>query len=88
MGNPYWTLARPFVAAKLNNLNGAQLTPATQTAFNNAVALLTTYAPSQVAGNQALKKQFVKAAATLKDFNSGRTGPGRCTCKPDLDNDD
>jgi len=38
--------------------------------------------------NLTVRKQFAKAAATLKDFNSGRTGPGKCTCKPDLSDED
>ena len=88
MGNAYWTLAKAYIAAKLNRLNGAQFTPATLTAFNNATDLLTANTPARVGGNQALRKSFVKAAAALKDFNSGRTGPGKCTCKPDLDDED
>jgi hypothetical protein len=88
LGNAYWTLARPYIGARLNQLNGAQFTPATTTAFNAATALLATYTPGQVLGNRALRKQFVKAAATLRDFNSGRTGPGKCTCRPDLDDED
>jgi len=84
-GNAYWTLARAYVAMKLNNLNGARFAAANQTHFNNATNLLTSYAPAQVAGNNTLRKTFVKAAADLKDFNSGRTGPGRCTSKPDLE---
>jgi hypothetical protein len=87
-GNPYWTLAKAYIAARLNQLNDATFTPATTTAFNSATALFNQYAPAQVAGNQAVKKNFTKAAATLKDFNSGRTGPGRCTSKPDLDDED
>jgi hypothetical protein len=88
LGNPYWTLARPYIAAKLNRLNDAQFTPATLTAYNAATTLLQQYTPLQVAFNQTLRKQFVKHAAVLKDFNSGRIGPGKCTCKPDLSDDD
>jgi hypothetical protein len=88
LGNPYWTLAKSYIAAKLNRFNGAQFTPGTLTAFNAATALLEQYTPSQVALNNTVRKQFTKNAAALKDFNSGRTGPGKCTCKPDLSDDD
>ncbi len=88
LGNPYWTMSKAYIAARLNQLNGATFTPATQTAFTNATTLLNSYTPAQVFLNLSVRKQFVKAAATLKDFNSGRTGPGRCTTKPDLDSED
>lgn len=87
-GNPYWTLARTYIAAKLNKLNGAQFTPATTAAFDNATALLSAYTPAQMHWTMSLRRAAVRAAATLKDFNQGRIGPGRCTCKPDLDSDD
>jgi hypothetical protein len=88
LGNPYWTLAKSYIAAKLKVANGAQMPAATLTAFNNATALLDAYTPLQIPLNQNVKKQFTKASAALKDFNSGRTGPGKCTCKPDLSDDD
>lgn len=87
-GNPYWTLARTYIAAKLNQLNGAQLPPSVATAFDNATSLLTLYTPTQIHWTFSLRRAAVRAAATLKDFNQGRLGPGRCTCKPDLDSDD
>jgi hypothetical protein len=88
LGNPYWTLARAYIAAKLNKLNGAAFPAAVTTAFNNATNIFTTYSPSQTIFNLSLRKQIVRAAATLRDFNQGRTGPGRCTCNPDNDSDD
>lgn len=88
LGNPYWTLAKAYIAATLNRANGATLTPATLTAYNTARTLFETYTPIQVPLNLTVRKQFAKTAATLKDFNSGRTGPGKCTCKPDLDDEE
>ena len=88
LGNPYWTLAKAYIATRLNQANGATLTPGTLTAFNTARTLFETYTPIQVPLNLTVRKQFAKAAATLKDFNSGRTGPGKCTCKPDLSDED
>jgi hypothetical protein len=36
----------------------------------------------------AIRRQFASAAALLRDFNMGRVGPGRCTCRPDLPSED
>lgn len=88
LGNPYWTLARTYIAARLNQLNGAQVPTVTATAMTNAVNLLSTYTPNQLYWNLSARRAAVRAVAALKDFNQGRVGPGRCTCKPDLDSDD
>jgi hypothetical protein len=88
LGNPYFTLARAYAATKLNKLNGASFSPQATTAFNDATALLTANTPLQVMLNLSLRRQAVKAAAALRDYNQGRTGPGRCTCKAALDSDD
>lgn len=88
MGNAYWTLARAYITAKLNKLNGATFPTAVNNAFNDATSLFNTYTPLQVFLNLSVRKQVVKMAAILRDFNQGRTGPGKCTCKPDLDSDD
>jgi hypothetical protein len=87
LGNPYWTLARAYIAARLNQLSGAQFSPGTVTAFNRATTLFETYAPNQVS-TMAIRRQFASAAALLRDFNMGRVGPGRCTCRPDLPSED
>lgn len=86
--NPYWTLSKAYIAARLNQLNGTTFTPATQTAFNNATALFTNNTPNQVLLNLSLRRQFVAAAVALWDFNSGRVGPGRCTCRADISGED
>lgn len=84
LGNPYWTLARAYIAAKLNKLAGAQTPASVNAAFNDATSLLGAYTPLQAFLNLSVRRQMVKAAATLRDFNSGRIGPGRCSCKADL----
>lgn len=88
MGNSYWVLAKAYMAARLNQLNGATFTPNTLAAFNQATTLFSTYTPYQIACNHSLRKTFAKLASVLKDFNNGKTGPGKCTGKPDLDNED
>lgn len=86
--NPYWITARAYVAARLNQLNGAQFTPAVQAAFTSATSLFTSYTPTQALLSSSVRRQLVNAAATLYAFNNGRVGPGRCTCRPDLDPDE
>jgi hypothetical protein len=86
-GNAYWTLSRAYIAATLNKLNGARMSPANQASYDAAKNLFLTYTPAQVDAHKPTRKLFAKAAAELKDFNSGRTGPGRCTSKPDLSDD-
>lgn len=88
LGNPYWTLAKSYIAAKLNTLNGAQMPASTLAHYNTATQLLQSYTPLAVPFNHTVKKNFTRAAAALKDFNSGRVGPGRCTSKPALDDED
>lgn len=88
LGNPYWTLARAYIATKLNRLNNAAFSPQAQTAYNDATALLSAYNPVQVFLSLPLRRAAVKAAAALRDYNQGRTGPGRCTCKVDLESEE
>ncbi|MEO6039338.1 MAG: T9SS type A sorting domain-containing protein [Saprospiraceae bacterium] len=80
-GNAYYIMAHQYIAAKLNKLNGASVPAAVQTAYNSATTLLNTYTPAQIAGlagNNALRKQFVNMATILENYNSGLTGPGHC----------
>ncbi len=86
-GNSYWTLARAYVAMELNMLNGARTSDRERAAFDAATALFQRYTPAQVDADNALRKTFVKAAVPVKDFNSGRTGPGKCTSRADLVDD-
>jgi hypothetical protein len=82
--NPYWTLARAFVAADLNMRNGSDPT-AVQSSYNAAVALLQTYTPSQVPALPALiRKNFILVANVLDRYNNGILGPGRCSDDTDL----
>jgi len=74
-GNAYYVLARQYVAARLNGLNGADTTAASA-AFTSATSLFTLYTPAQVKG--PLKSQFISAATTLDAYNNGLIGPGHC----------
>jgi hypothetical protein len=76
-GNPYYILARQYIAAKLNVLNGA--TPPQDVIFAIAFGdeIFFTYGPDDEVPSHIpdLMRDF---AATLEDFNNGRTGPGAC----------
>jgi hypothetical protein len=80
-GNAYYILAHAYIAAEMNQLNGADFTEAAQ-AFADATALLSTYTPAEVDGmrkNNSTYKLFVSLGATLDDYNNGLTGPGHCS---------
>jgi hypothetical protein len=80
-GNAYYILARAYIAAQLNGLNGASLT-SVQKSFNQATLLLQTYKPGAVAildKASAVRQSFISLAGTLDAFNNGATGPGHCS---------
>jgi len=84
-GNKYYVLARQFIAAKLNFLNGADPSDAKE-AFDKAATLFEKYTPSQIAKlkhnrsrrAKRLKRKFVKLAKVLEEYNNGIIGPGNC----------
>lgn len=81
-GNAYWTLARAYIAAKLNHLDGAGFTAA-QTAFDQATALLALYTPAAIDGfrgklGNEIRGQVISLAGTLDAYNNGLIGPGHC----------
>ncbi len=83
-GNAYYILAHAYIAAKLNQLNGAWVPSSVLSTLNAASALFTTYTPGQVeaakgkAGN-ALRSQFITLAGVLDAYNNGLIGPGHCS---------
>jgi hypothetical protein len=80
-GNAYYILAHAYIAAELNQLNGADFTDA-QDAFDDATALFETYTPEEIGalkGNNALRQQFLALATILDDYNNGLIGPGHCS---------
>jgi len=81
-GNAYYILAHAYIAAELNQLNGASIPGDVQIAFNQATALFNQYTPAQVGalkGNSPVRKQFIALGETLDDYNNGLTGPGHCS---------
>jgi hypothetical protein len=80
-GNAYYILAHAYIAAELNQLNGADFTAA-QDAFAEATGLFATYTPAQIGalrGNDPLRQQFLALATILDDYNNGLIGPGHCS---------
>lgn len=79
-GNAYYILSFHYIAAKLNQLNGADFSSA-QAAFDEATVLFQTYTPAQIAalkGSNALRQKFISLAGILGSYNEGYIGPGHC----------
>jgi len=76
-GNAYYVLAHAYIAAKLNNLNGADTAVvAADIAF--AESFFATHAPSTEL-TKAERSAVIAAAANLDNYNNGLIGPGHCT---------
>ncbi len=75
-GKAYYELAHPYIAARLNILNGVRSAPI-QGAMASAAALLITYTP-EAALSKNVRAQFIQLAAQLARFNEGSAGSGEC----------
>ena len=79
-GNAYYNLSFHYIAAELNELNGADFSAA-QAAFDEATALFELYTPAQIAalrGNSPVRANFIRLAGILGQYNEGYIGPGHC----------
>lgn len=79
-GNAYYNLSFHYIAAKLNQLNGADFSAA-QSAFDQATTLFQTYTPADIAllkGSHPVRTQFINLASILGQYNEGYIGPGHC----------
>ncbi len=76
-GNAYIILARSFIAASLNVLNGAD-SAAVTTEMNQAAALLASYTPSSSL-SRSVRANFISLAGVLDNYNNGLVGPGHCS---------
>lgn len=80
-GNAYWILAHAYIAAKLNQLNGADFSTA-QAAFDQATTLFNNPAntPAYIGGLKGSARQtWINLATTLDNYNNGLIGPGHCS---------
>jgi hypothetical protein len=76
-GNPYYTLAHQYMAAKLNVLNGASDSSISST-LSDVNTFFNTYPPT-TKWTKAQKTQMTSWAATLAKYNEGYIGPGHCS---------
>jgi hypothetical protein len=77
-GNQYWNLSRQYIAARMNQLNGANVS-VVSTQMAQATTIFSTYTPLQIKNaNKTLKAQVTALASALEAYNSGATGPGHC----------
>jgi hypothetical protein len=86
-GNAYYILAHAYIAAALNEANGACVPPEVATALDNAEFLLDRFDGKPERMREGLKcrrarrarRGFIKNAEVLDDYNNGIIGPGHCT---------
>ena len=72
-------LAHAYIAAELNELNGASF-GAASAAFGQATTLLQTATPATTVGVKGTARNaFITLAATLDNYNNGLIGPGHCS---------
>jgi hypothetical protein len=85
-GNVYYVLAHDYMAAVLNELNGASVPGEVIDAMEHAEVLLDEY-DGDPQSMEVLKQKdametrrdFIETAQVLNDYNNGGTGPGKCT---------
>jgi len=86
-GNAYYNLAHQYMAAVLNELNGADVPTEVSDAMDVAEDFFEDYTPSEAANmlkgknkkdNKPLHQDVISAAGTLGSYNEGAIGPGHC----------
>jgi hypothetical protein len=78
--NAYYILAKQYIAAELNFLQGADESDA-QDAFDQAKIQFGEYKPEDIKvlkKSDPTRKMFVGLAETLEEYNTGVIGPGYC----------
>jgi PASTA domain/PEP-CTERM motif len=73
---PYYRLARAYIAAELNGINGAPRPDEVASAFGEATALFLAADPERLDADAAAR--FEALAEVLEDYNAGAKGPGVC----------
>ena len=77
---PYYRLARAYIAAELNSINGASFPDDMARAFEEATVLFLAADPAQL--EAAAAARFEALANVLDDFSAGVAGPGSCRPQP------
>ncbi len=81
-GNAYYILARAYIAAELNQLNGASVPAEVATAFAAATALFDNpaHTPAYVGGLKgSARATWINLAYVLDRYNNGLYGPMHCS---------
>jgi hypothetical protein len=81
-GNAYYILARAWIAAYLNVLNGADIPAEVLAAWDAAKTGFETYTPAEVGAwkrNNGDRAAWIELAGILDEYNNGLTGPGHCS---------
>lgn len=79
-GNAYYILARAYIAAELNLLNGASMPADVNEAFASAADLFSQATPDEVGAYKGKKRALVLGwAYILDEYNNGISGPGHCS---------
>ncbi len=77
-GNAYYILAKAYIAAKLNILNGASSTTQVDSAIISADSFFNTYTPSSSL-SKIVRNRILTYATLLDNYNNGLVGPGHCS---------
>ena len=75
-GDAYRSLAQEYIAAWLNSSSGAYIPFGIDNAMRNANMLLATY--NDFPGDEWYLSNMSQLSRTLKSYNGGQVGPGRC----------
>lgn len=78
VGNAYYILAFQYIAARLNILAGASVTPQVNDALLFAEDFFDAYDPSDTL-TKSFKKVVIYNAGVLDSYNNGYIGPGHCS---------
>ncbi|TLN19947.1 hypothetical protein FDZ74_05750 [bacterium] len=76
-GNAYYILAHAYIAARLNQYNGADVS-VISVQLAAAENFFQTYTPTSTL-SKTLRQQVVAWAAVIDNYNNGLIGPGHCT---------
>jgi hypothetical protein len=76
-GNAYYILSFQYIAAYLNNDNGAWVPPDVWEQINWANTFFSTYRPSDSLTKEE-RAAAIACASILADYNEGIIGPGHC----------
>jgi len=77
-GNAYYILARAYIAASLNILNGASAPSQVTAALDWAETFFGTYTPTSTL-SRSVRSQALSYASLLDSYNNGYIGPGHCS---------